>query len=42
VLAKEFPVTATPHRRLCGTCPGRRALCSWEPEMTLRDPPEPR
>jgi ATP-dependent helicase/nuclease subunit A len=40
-LASEFPVTATPHRRLCGTCPGRRALCSWEPEMTLRDPPEP-
>jgi ATP-dependent exoDNAse (exonuclease V) beta subunit len=41
-LAGEFPVTATPHRRLCATCPGRRALCSWEPEMTLRDPPEPR
>jgi hypothetical protein len=27
---------------LCGTCPGRHALCSWGPEMTLRDPPEPR
>jgi ATP-dependent helicase/nuclease subunit A len=42
VLAGEFPVTETPHRQLCATCPGRRAMCSWEPEMTLRDPPEPR
>jgi ATP-dependent exoDNAse (exonuclease V) beta subunit len=39
VLGNEFPVTPVPHRQLCGTCPGRRALCSWEPEMTLRDPP---
>ncbi len=42
ILAGEFPVTPTPHRQLCATCPGRRALCSWEPEMTLRDPPAPR
>jgi ATP-dependent helicase/nuclease subunit A len=42
VLASEFPVSPTPNRWLCGTCPGRQALCSWEPEMTLRDPPEPR
>jgi ATP-dependent helicase/nuclease subunit A len=41
ILAGDFPVSATPHRWLCGTCPGRHALCSWEPEMTLRDPPEP-
>jgi hypothetical protein len=41
-LAGEFPVTPTPHRHLCGTCPGRPALCSWEEEMTLRPPPEPR
>jgi ATP-dependent helicase/nuclease subunit A len=40
-LAGEFPVTSTPHRQLCGDCPGRRALCSWDEEMTLRDPPEP-
>ena len=41
ILAGDFPVSATPHRWLCGTCPGRHALCSWEPAMTLRDPPEP-
>ena len=41
ILAGDFPVSAAPHRWLCGTCPGRQALCSWEPEMTLRDPPEP-
>jgi ATP-dependent helicase/nuclease subunit A len=42
VLEGDFTVTAEPHRNLCATCPGRAALCSWEPEMTLRDPPEPR
>jgi ATP-dependent helicase/nuclease subunit A len=40
ILASEFPVSPTPNRRLCGTCPGRRALCSWEPEMTLRALPQ--
>jgi ATP-dependent helicase/nuclease subunit A len=42
VLERDFPVTVEPHRNLCATCPGRAALCSWGPEMTLRDPPEPR
>jgi hypothetical protein len=39
VLGSEFRPTATPHRELCFTCPGRPALCSWGPDMTLRDPP---
>jgi ATP-dependent helicase/nuclease subunit A len=37
VLAAEYPVTPTPHRALCGDCPGRAALCSWPEEMTLRE-----
>jgi ATP-dependent helicase/nuclease subunit A len=36
LLAREFPVTREPHKDLCLTCPGRRALCSWPEEMTLR------
>ena len=36
LLAGEYPVTAVPHRELCLTCPGRRALCSYEEELTLR------
>jgi ATP-dependent helicase/nuclease subunit A len=36
LLAGRYPVTATPHRELCETCPGRRALCSYNEEMTLR------
>jgi len=36
LLKGEFPVTSSPHRDLCLTCPGRRALCSWPEEMTLR------
>ena len=36
LLAGEYPVTATPHRELCETCPGRRALCSYGEEKTLR------
>jgi ATP-dependent helicase/nuclease subunit A len=41
VLRGEFPVTDRPHRQLCGTCPGRAALCSHPEELTLRelDPP---
>jgi ATP-dependent exoDNAse (exonuclease V) beta subunit len=38
VLAEEYPVTERPHRDLCGDCPGRRALCSYDEAMTLRDP----
>jgi ATP-dependent exoDNAse (exonuclease V) beta subunit len=36
LLAGEYPVTATPHRELCETCPGRRALCSYDEAVTLR------
>jgi ATP-dependent exoDNAse (exonuclease V) beta subunit len=36
VLDERWPVAATPHRDLCGDCPGRRALCSWPEAMTLR------
>jgi hypothetical protein len=36
LLAGEYPVTAAPHRELCLTCPGRRALCSYGEEETLR------
>jgi ATP-dependent helicase/nuclease subunit A len=41
LLAHEFPVAAEPHRELCGDCPGRRALCSWGEDATLRPPPPP-
>lgn len=36
LLAGDYPVAAAPHRELCLTCPGRRALCSYGEEMTLR------
>ncbi len=36
VLEGRYPVAETPHRDLCGDCPGRAALCSWSEEMTLR------
>ena len=35
VIEGRYPVTATPHRELCGDCPGRAALCSWPEERTL-------
>jgi ATP-dependent helicase/nuclease subunit A len=38
VLRADFPVAARPHRELCGTCPGRHALCSHPEAMTLRTP----
>jgi ATP-dependent helicase/nuclease subunit A len=34
-----FRVSATPHRGLCLTCPGRAGLCSWDEEHTLRAEP---
>ncbi|HUR87297.1 MAG TPA: PD-(D/E)XK nuclease family protein [Solirubrobacteraceae bacterium] len=37
MLAGEYPVTENPHRDLCLTCPGRRALCSHPEELTLRE-----
>jgi hypothetical protein len=36
VLVGSFEPAAEPHYALCGDCPGRAALCSWEPEQTLR------
>ena len=35
VLDERYDVTARPHRELCATCPGRRALCSHSEERTL-------
>jgi hypothetical protein len=35
--AARFPVAAEPHRGLCAGCPGRRALCSHDPEATSRE-----
>ncbi len=29
ILTHAYPVTDTPHRELCGTCPGRTKLCSY-------------
>jgi ATP-dependent exoDNAse (exonuclease V) beta subunit len=39
MLAGEYPVSPNPHRDLCQTCPGRRALCSHPEELTLRERP---
>ncbi len=39
ILTHDYPVTDTPHRELCGTCPGRSALCSYSQDETLRPPP---
>jgi hypothetical protein len=36
VVESRFEPTAEPHLELCGTCPGRAALCSWEEQQTLR------
>jgi ATP-dependent exoDNAse (exonuclease V) beta subunit len=38
ILDERFEVTDDPHRDLCGDCPARRALCSWDESMTLRAP----
>jgi ATP-dependent helicase/nuclease subunit A len=38
LLAGNRSVTGNPHRELCGDCPGRRALCSYDESMTLREP----
>ena len=39
ILTHDYPVTDTPHRELCGTCPGRSSLCSYSQDETLRPPP---
>ncbi len=35
VTAGRFAVTGAPHAALCRDCPGRRALCSYDEELTL-------
>lgn len=39
LLAGDFTPTPHPHRELCGTCPGREALCSHPPARTLAPAP---
>jgi hypothetical protein len=34
---RGFAVSASPHRGLCLTCPGRGGLCSWGESETLRE-----
>ena len=41
LLTHHYEVTDTPHRELCGACPGRHALCSHPQSLTLRPPPAP-
>jgi ATP-dependent exoDNAse (exonuclease V) beta subunit len=41
LLNHHYEVTETPHRELCGDCPGRHALCSHPQSRTLRPPPAP-
>jgi ATP-dependent helicase/nuclease subunit A len=41
IAAGRFAPTTRPHRALCLTCPGRRALCHHPEELTLREEPVP-
>jgi hypothetical protein len=41
IAAGRFVPTEQPHRTLCLTCPGRRALCHHPEEFTLREAPVP-
>ena len=41
IAAGRFTPTTRPHRALCLTCPGRRALCHHPEELTLREEPVP-
>ncbi len=36
----RFVVTASPHKALCHDCPARERLCSYGPELTLREEAE--
>ena len=40
VAVSHYPVSGRPHRDLCLTCPGRRALCSHPPSATLGPAPD--
>jgi ATP-dependent exoDNAse (exonuclease V) beta subunit len=37
IAREDFRPTDTPHRALCLTCPGRRALCVHPEDLTLRE-----
>jgi ATP-dependent helicase/nuclease subunit A len=37
VVESRFEPSAEPNLALCGDCPGRAALCSWDEQHTLRD-----
>jgi ATP-dependent helicase/nuclease subunit A len=39
-MRRPYTVSPVPHRALCLTCPGRRGLCSWGEEQTLRESAE--
>jgi ATP-dependent helicase/nuclease subunit A len=39
IAREDFTPTDTPHRALCLTCPGRRALCIHPEDLTLRETP---
>jgi len=41
IAAGRFVPSERPHRSLCLTCPGRRALCHHPEELTLREEPAP-
>ncbi|HWI73826.1 MAG TPA: PD-(D/E)XK nuclease family protein, partial [Baekduia sp.] len=41
IAGARFTPTDRPHRALCLTCPGRRALCFHPEELTLREDPAP-
>jgi ATP-dependent helicase/nuclease subunit A len=34
---RGFAVSASPHRGLCLTCPGRGSLCSWSEQETMKN-----
>ncbi|MEA2455802.1 MAG: hypothetical protein QOI45_2064 [Thermoleophilaceae bacterium] len=36
VVEGRFEPSAKPHLELCGDCPGRAALCSWDEQYTLQ------
>jgi ATP-dependent helicase/nuclease subunit A len=38
-VAGGYAVSQAPHRALCGGCPGRGGLCSWEEAATLHERP---
>ena len=38
VVESRFEPAAEPNLELCGTCPGRAALCSWDEQHTLLGP----